>query len=118
MELYAAVVHTIEDVQLLTAGTSLEEVTGHLARYVGAKADHMLWPRDGQRVRRLLDEGRESEAGELYFARVGERWEREYLKIERVGTSDPGDTEPPRVPALRSGNRLAPRSDPRRARTA
>ena len=90
MTLYAAVVHTIENVLLLTAGTSLEEVTGHVAGYVQENAEDMLWPEDGRQVRALLDEGRRSEAIELYFTRVGERWDREYLKIERVEALDGG----------------------------
>ena len=94
MALFAAVVHTMDDVQLLTAGTSLEEVTGHVARYVGERAEHMLWPADAVEIHRRREEGRSSAAVELYFSHVGKRWDREYLRVERVGAS--GD-DPPRA---------------------
>lgn len=84
MVLHAAAVFTQEGVQLVTAGRTREALMRSLARYVERQATTMLWPEDALRLRGLLAGGQAAEAVALYFATVGERWEREFLKIEVV----------------------------------
>jgi hypothetical protein len=85
MALHAAVVHSAEGIHLLTASRSAEGLIEFVAGYVRSQADQMLWPDDAKRVHALLGAASCRAAVDLYFARVGERWEREYLRIEVIG---------------------------------
>jgi hypothetical protein len=69
------------------AAHSSDAVAEALAAYIHGQADILLWPADAQRVRGLLEAGETEEAISVYFARVGERWERERLRREAVGSS-------------------------------
>jgi hypothetical protein len=83
-ELHVAAVYASDGIRLLTASRSREAVTECLAAYIHGQADMLLWPADALRVRALLGAGDAEEAIALYFARVGERWEREQLRREAV----------------------------------
>jgi hypothetical protein len=93
-ELHVAAVFAHDGIRLLTASHSEAGVTERLAAYIQGQADLLLWPGDARRVRALLEVGDTEEAIDLYFARVGERWEREHLHREGIETADP--TEPHR----------------------
>lgn len=88
MALHVAAVYAADGigVRLLTAASSAEALTARVATYVERQAEYLLWPADAERVRALLAEGKRREAVELYFAKVGERWERERLRTEVVET--------------------------------
>ena len=52
-----------------------------LVRYIKQRCGFTLWPRDARTVISLLDAGRVTDAIEVYFDRVGERWDGEYLEL-------------------------------------
>jgi hypothetical protein len=87
---HIAVVYAIDGVRLVSAGESQEAVAARLAEYVGEQAEHALRPDGAARIRALLRGGSPWEAVQLYFARVGERWDREYLQIQRVEVAPAG----------------------------
>lgn len=86
--LHVAVVYAHDGIRLLTAAHSSDAVAESLAAYIHGQADILLWPADAQRVRGLLKTGDTEEAITFYFARVGERWEREQLRREAVVSSE------------------------------
>jgi hypothetical protein len=91
-ELHVAAVYAYDGIRLLAASRCAQAVTERVAAYVAAQADVLLWPRDAQRVRTLLEVGETQEAIAVYFARVGERWEREHLHREADASTDPRST--------------------------
>lgn len=85
-DLHVAVVYAPDGIRLLTAALSEEVVAERLAAHIDAQADFLLWPADAHQVRVLLETGDTEEAIALYFGRVGERWEREYLHREEAAS--------------------------------
>lgn len=84
MPIYALVVFTADDVQLLTACTTHAAAVRRLARYVRERAEYKLPDDERAEVHRLLDGGRTNEAVHLYFSCVAARWDREHWKLQRV----------------------------------
>lgn len=55
-----------------------------LSRYVEENAVAKLWPEVYSRVRELVRVGKREAAIELYFKKVGERWDVEFLHREAI----------------------------------
>lgn len=95
MPLYALVVFTADEVQLLTACTSREAAMRQLARYVRERAAYKLHGGERLRVHRLLDEDRVREAVDLYFSLIGARWDREHWSLRRIPDEPAENSTPP-----------------------
>lgn len=77
---YHVVVVTASDGVLFTAvERSSEQATVRLGEYVRLRAQRNLWPTDAEAVMRLLDGDEIGPAVDMYFDRVGDRWDRELL---------------------------------------
>lgn len=83
--LYVAIVHAPDGVRLVTAGASRVEVVQRLADYVRSRVTDALWPDDARHVRSLLARGEPEAAVEVYFGRVGDRWDGEWLVTTAIG---------------------------------
>lgn len=70
-------------VEVLCDWTS-EGLLIRLSRYVEENAVGKLWSKDSRRMRELLEAGNPEAAIELYFEKVGERWDSERLHREAV----------------------------------
>lgn len=86
---HVAVVYGVCCVHLVVAAPDRIGMQRQLAEYVERHADVQLFAGDAERVRSLLDEEAVEEAVRVYFACVGERWDREWLE-ERVLQLVPG----------------------------
>jgi len=86
--LHVAVVHGTDQVTLVTVAPSRAGLDDQLAEYASRHAGERLWPEDADRVTRLVEGGQRREAVELYFARVGRRWDEERLVVTTVGRTD------------------------------
>jgi hypothetical protein len=84
MTVHVAAVYALDGVRFLTAAPSAQELVERLATHVKQSADMLLWPEDAANVLCLLEEGKQHAAVDLYFSRVGQRWEREVLRTEVV----------------------------------
>jgi hypothetical protein len=78
--LHVAIASGSDGVHFVAIGGDEAEVTTQLAEYVLLRCEFTLWPDDANDVRCLLDTGRTADAIETYFARVGTRWDAEYLE--------------------------------------
>lgn len=76
---YLAVVHAADGVRFVAAAPSRPEVVRQLADYVRPRVKHTLWADDARHVRSLFIRGELEAAVEVYFGRVGERWDGEWL---------------------------------------
>jgi len=76
---YVAIVHSPDGVHLATAGVTRAELVRLLADYVRARCGYTLWPNESRYVRTLLARGELEAAVEVYFGRVGDRWDEERL---------------------------------------
>lgn len=77
----SAVVWAADGVRFTATGASVEQVTAALTDYVRARCGHVLWPRDAQRVRALIERGQSEAAIAVYFDKVGARWDAERLEV-------------------------------------
>lgn len=68
----------------LAAETNAEAMMEPLVGFVERSASAMLWPRDATEVHSLLASGRSEAAIDLYFAKVGDRWDCQQLHREVV----------------------------------
>ena len=84
--LHAAVVHSPDGVRFAAAGLSRVELVRRLAEYVGCRSSHTLWARDARHVQTLLARGELEAAVEVYFGRVGGRWDPEWLVNTAITT--------------------------------
>jgi hypothetical protein len=84
MLVHVAAVYALDGIRFLTAAPSAQELLERLAMHVKQNADVLLWPEDAANVLCLLEQGEQHAAVDLYFARVGQRWEREVLRTEVV----------------------------------
>lgn len=75
---YLAVVLGKDGVLTVCAASDEEGLARQLAEYVEWNA-HKLWPVDADRALADIARGRIDLAVDRYFARVGERWDPEYL---------------------------------------
>jgi len=78
--LHVAIASGPDGVYFVAIGGDEQEVTNQLVDYVLLRCEFTLWPDDANEVRSLLDAGRNADAIETYFARVGTRWDAEYLE--------------------------------------
>jgi len=79
MKLHIAAVHANGGIRAIAAGWTEDQAVRRVAGYVRQNADQLLWPPESHQVHMLLDRGRLQEAIDFYFARVGGRWDREFL---------------------------------------
>ena len=86
--LHVAVVHSADGVRFATAAASRTELVERLAEYVRRRAPRTLWPADARYVRSLLIRGELEAAVEVYFGRVGDRWDREWLATTAIITAE------------------------------
>ena len=86
--LHVAIVHSSDGVRFATAGASRAELVQRLAEYVRRRAPHVLWTDDARHVRALLARGELEAAVEVYFGRVGDRWDAEWLVTTAIVTTD------------------------------
>lgn len=78
-----AIVHSTDGVHLVTTGPE-DAALAEVGEYVRCRAEYQLWSEDAAQLSWLLEQGRVKDAVELYFERVGERWDREYLVVRPV----------------------------------
>jgi hypothetical protein len=83
-----AIVHAWDGVRFAAAAASRAELVRRLADHVRRRAPHTLWPADARHVRSLLARGELEAAVEVYFGRVGERWEQEWLVTTAIVVTD------------------------------
>ena len=76
---YIAAVAAADGIRFATTAATRGELVSRLAEYVRDHARVQLWPADALRVRALLHLGDAEGAVAHYFARVGERWDEEWL---------------------------------------
>ncbi len=81
---YIAAVAAPDGIRFTAAATTRDDLVSRLADYVRDNARVQLWPADTLRVRALLHVGELEAAVELYFDRVGERWDEEWLVAAQV----------------------------------
>jgi hypothetical protein len=74
-----AVVCGADGVRYTASGSDERELLSQLVQYVGERCEDVLWASDTREVRRLIAAGQDQDAIEMYFARVGERWDEEWL---------------------------------------
>ncbi len=85
---WIAAVHAPDGVRLTVAAPTRDELVSRLAEYVRDNARLQLWPADALRVRALLHLGELDAAVAHYFARVGERWDEEWLVTAQVAAAE------------------------------
>jgi hypothetical protein len=79
--LHYAIVSGPDGMQFAAAGADEDEMIAGLVRYIKQRCGFTLWPRDAGEVMALLDAGQTADAIDLYFDRVGDRWDSEYLEL-------------------------------------
>lgn len=95
-----AVVVGLDGVRFAAAEADHRALQLRISEYVREASSHALWPSDQAEVRAKLDAGQVAAAIELYFARVGDRWDNEYL---HTCTVNPGERAPSRHKGLVRG---------------
>jgi len=78
-DLLVAVVHTADAVRLVATAASRGELVRRLAGHVRRCGPDELWAGDWARARALLGGGELEAAVAHYFAKVGQRWDKEWL---------------------------------------
>jgi hypothetical protein len=86
--LHVGIVHSADGVRFATAAGSRAELVQRLAEYVGRRAPDVLWTGDARHVGALLVRGELEAAVEVYFGRVGDRWDPEWLVTTAIVTAD------------------------------
>ncbi|MGH7637483.1 MAG: hypothetical protein ACREOK_07505 [Gemmatimonadaceae bacterium] len=81
LTLFSAVVQARDGVLFEGAADSAHELVTEVAAFVRRRCVDVLWPDDAQRVCGLLDQRNPYAAIALYFARVGDRWDEEWLEL-------------------------------------
>jgi hypothetical protein len=79
--LHYAIVSGPDGIHFAASGADQNKMFAGLVRYLRQRCGFTLWPRDAREVIALLDAGRTTDAIALYFDRVGDRWDREYLEL-------------------------------------
>jgi len=79
--LHYAIVSGPDGIHFAAAGADEDKMFAGLVRYIKQRCGFTLWPPDAKEVTALIDGGQTAEAIELYFNRVGDRWDREYLEL-------------------------------------
>jgi hypothetical protein len=78
-ELHVFIVSATDGALFAVVATNEQQCVTRLAGYVAEQASLQLWPRSARRVQEHLAAGNAAEAVGVYFRRVGERWDREWL---------------------------------------
>jgi len=78
---FTAVVHAADGVRFVASAASRSALMDAVAGYVERRCDDLLWPDDAASVRALIVAGKVSAAVGAYFAKVGDRWDREELEV-------------------------------------
>lgn len=81
---HLAVIHGPDEIYDLVAARNREAMVARLAERLQEDADLQLFRPDADRFRALIEEGRHEEAVEMYFARVGRKWDPVRLRVEAV----------------------------------
>lgn len=81
---WIAIVYAADGVRFVAVGRSRAVLVSRLAVYVMEQAPRQLWPDDASRVHQMLSGGALDVAIDLYFASVGNRWDKEWLHAEEV----------------------------------
>lgn len=84
LELHVALVTGKDGIRLAVIEKSDDGMLRRLSDYVREEAPNALWPKDASQVSALLSAGRWETAIDFYFARVGNRWDQEFLHREIV----------------------------------
>jgi hypothetical protein len=84
---YLGIIHAVDGVRFVTHAASYPDVIDRVAEYVRVRCEAQLAPEESRRVLALLEDRERDVAVELYFAAVGDRWDKESLW---VGMSDEG----------------------------
>ena len=79
--LHYAIVSGPDGIHFAASGPSEDKMFAGLVRYIRQRCGFTLWASDANEVIASLDAGRTADAIALYFDRVGERWDREYLEL-------------------------------------
>ena len=79
---FTATIHAADGLRFLARARCAERLTQQLVSYIVARCDAVLWPAVAAEVRSLVRDRQLRAAIDLYFARVGERWDEEYLHVE------------------------------------
>ena len=85
-----AVIHAVDGVRFIATARHADALAAQIVGYIRERCDHVLWPNCARTVHTLLADGNVHAAIALYFARVGERWDEEYLDV--TGEFDLGTT--------------------------
>jgi hypothetical protein len=78
---FTAIVHAADGVRFVARGPNRQSLTEQLVAYILSRCDEVLWPPTARQVRALVEAGRPTEAVDLYFADVGDRWDEERLEL-------------------------------------
>lgn len=82
--LHLAVVTSIDGVLMATAACELKRVLSQIVDYVRQNSRFKLSPELAREVEQMIKESRYEEAVEIYFSRVGERWDPERLHRDAI----------------------------------
>lgn len=82
--MHVAVVHGTGGVHYVAAAQTRAALVRQVAGYVRDQADLQLYARDVAILTDMLQRQDEEGAVRFYFQRVGQRWDREWLKSEVV----------------------------------
>lgn len=88
---HVAIVYAADEVREILVTVQSKRLWSDLARYVEENARMKLWPKDAETVLDLLNAGRVETSVEMYFDRVGLRWDRERLHLDVVEVSEVAD---------------------------
>ena len=89
--MHVAVVHGKDGVHFVAAAETRAALVHQVAAYVRDQADLQLYARDVAILTDMLQRRDEEGAVRFYFQRVGQRWDREWLKSEVVVVADEGE---------------------------
>lgn len=87
--LHIAVVVVVDGVLFTAVEGSKKALRARLGKFVRVNASAKLWPPDSAEVLQCLDRGDVNRGVALYFERVGDRWDREFLHVQVVDSSIP-----------------------------
>ena len=77
--LHVAAVTAADGIRFVVAEPTADLLALRLSEYVRSRAPYALWPEDALCVERALAAGRGAAAVDAYFAKVGRRWDQEFV---------------------------------------
>jgi hypothetical protein len=87
---FTATIRASDGVRFTATSATRELLMREIAAYVVSRCDYVLWAADACRVHAFIDTGEPDAAINLYFARVGERWDEERLELASHPSSGNG----------------------------